>query len=134
MRLLFLILLLSISSCARKQVVEKPEVPFPADSTMIYYQAQCDSGYQDFWVDIKAVASAFLNNSSYQDRGIKSDKIVIKGEGLFHGTVEIQAGDTLLVLTMERKFKSKGRRGIWQVTTLRKEPWPAKNSKSGRRK
>ena len=124
-------LIIILLGCVNNEIIEVSDIPFPADENMLYYQAQCDSGYQDFWTDIKAVSSAFLNNSKYWELKTKSEKIVILGEGLFHGTIEIETSEMILTLIMERKFKSKGRDAIWQVIEIKEKPWPSQDSISG---
>lgn len=108
------------------------EVPYPPDSEMVYYQQQCDSGYQDYWTDIKAVSSAFLNNSSYASREVKVTQLRIKEEELLKGIVEVWMPDVLLELRLERRFKNLGGKSIWQVVEVKEKPWPKSNSKSGR--
>ncbi|MCD6163648.1 MAG: hypothetical protein J7K40_14700 [candidate division Zixibacteria bacterium] len=126
-----ILLAIILMGCVKEEIIEIPDVPFPADEDMVFYQAESDSGYQDFWTDIKAVSSAFLNNSKYWDMKIKSENIVILGEGLFHGTVEIESSELILTLKMERKFKSKGRNAIWQVIAVKEKSWPLQDSTSG---
>jgi hypothetical protein len=119
-----LLLSLTLLSCMpKKDAVDNANLPYPADEDMIFYQAQCDSGYQDFWTDIKAVGSSYLNNSKYYKYDIGGDDIIILGEGLFHGTVEVELPDFILEIKLEKKFKSKGNEAIWQVTNVREKPW-----------
>ena len=128
-----LFLIFFIIGCSpKKNTVEESDIPYPPNEDMIYYQAECDSGRQTFWTDIKAVSSAFLNNSRYMDIDVKGDDFIILGEGLYHGQVEIETPDYILELTFERKFKSRGKNAIWQVIAAKEKPWPTGNSKSGR--
>lgn len=105
------------------------ELPYPTDEDILYYQAESDSGYQEWWSDIKAVTSAFLNNSQYWDSNTKPEDIIIIGEGIFHGLIEVELPDMILELTMERKFKSRGRKSVWQVIAVTEKSWPRQSSK-----
>ncbi|OQX92454.1 MAG: hypothetical protein B6D58_02840 [candidate division Zixibacteria bacterium 4484_95] len=105
------------------------ELPYPPDKDILYYQAESDSGYQPWWTDIKAVTSAFLNNSQYCDRDVRPENIIIVGEGIFHGLIEVELPDMILELKMERKFKSRGRKSVWQVIAVKEKPWPKQNLK-----
>ena len=128
----FLLTALIFAGCTEKEPPPGPDWPFPPDKDMIYYQAQADSGYQPFWTDIKAVASAYLNNSRYAGIPLKAEDFILRAEGLFHGRVEVEMPDYIVELTMERKFKSKGRKGIWQVVDVTEKPWPKKPSPSAK--
>jgi hypothetical protein len=129
---LSLLIGLIIAGCVEKEPPPGPDWPFPPDKDMIYYQAEADSGYQPFWTDIKAVASAYLNNSRYAGVRLRAEDFILRSEGLFHGRVEIEMPDIIVELTMERKFKSKGRKGVWQVVDVVEKPWPKKHSKSAK--
>jgi hypothetical protein len=122
--LLLIILMAGIYACGGKKEVSdiNPDVPFPADSDLVYYQAQYDSGLQQFWGDIKALSSAFLNNSQYVGRRISFKDLRIVSEGLFTGYVEVNMGDTCLVLKLIRKNQKLGKRCIWQVVDAREVP------------
>jgi hypothetical protein len=124
--ILLSILMIAALACSVKKQAEgpDPDFPFPADSDLAYYQAQCDSGYQKFWGDIKAISSAFLNNSKYADRGARYENIRIVNEGLFKGSVEVDLGDARLELQLIRKNQALGKKGIWQVVAARETPWP----------
>jgi len=128
------ILLAAAMFCSpgKKDEESVSEVPYPPDSEMVYYQQQCDSGYQDYWTDIKAVSSAFLNNSRYASREVKVTQLRIKEEELLNGTIEVWLPDVLLELRLERRFKNLGRKSIWQVVEVKEKPWPKSDSKSGR--
>lgn len=119
-----------VIGCSGEKTSEWQDIPYPPDEDLSYYQAQSDSGLQTYWTDIKAVTSAFLNNSKYWQYKAKTSDIIILGEGIFHGQVEIEMPDFILELTLERKFKEKGRKSIWQVVALKEKPWPVKGSKS----
>ena len=126
------LLTLILFNCAPEKEIDYSDTPYPINENLAYYQAQCDSGNQAFWTDIKAVTSAFLNNSKYMDYKHNTEDIVILGEGLFHGKVEIPLSDMILRLTLERQFKHRGRKAIWQVTEAEEIPWPSKDSASVR--
>lgn len=126
---IFLVLL--IGGCVKLDESEEYaiELPYPLNKDILYYQAESDSGYQSWWTDIKAVTSSFLNNSQYCDRNVKPEDIIIIGEGIFHGLIEVELPDMILELTMERKFKSRGRKSVWQVMALKEKPWPKQSLK-----
>ena len=128
------ILALFIAGCFKLDKPEqyKTKLPYPPDDAIMYYQSEIDSGYQEWWADIKAVTSAFLNNSHYWDRDVKPEDIIIVGEGIFHGLVEVELSDMILELKMERKFKSRGRQSIWQIIDIKEKPWPQPHLKSVR--
>jgi hypothetical protein len=129
--LLTVLTVYAISGCTlKKEQVLQSDFPFPADSDLVYYQAQCDSGFEAFWLDIKATSSAFVNQSRYYGYSSDTDDMRILGEGIFHGQVEVEMKDFILVITLERQFKEKGRRAIWQVVDAKEKPWPKRNSKS----
>lgn len=123
---LFVLLLLGLFACGgNKQVQEDdPDLPFPADSDLVYYQAQFDSGYQIFWGDIKAISSAFINNSQYANRGVKYGDIFIVNEGLFNGRVRINMGESCLEMKLIKKNQALGRKCIWQVVEAKEGPCP----------
>jgi hypothetical protein len=109
-------------------------VPYPPNEDILYYQSEVDNGYQPFWTDIKATASAYLNNSKYAGIEVAPDDIIIVGEGIFHGTIDVEMPDYILELKMERPNKSKGRQSIWQVISVKEKPWPNNGSKSKKSK
>jgi len=108
---------------------ESSVLPYPPAEDLEYYQAQADSGYQEFWLDLKAVASAFMNNSEFWQLEISTDKMVIIAEGLFKASVEVELPDGLLILNMERQFKERGRDSIWQIISVEKQEWAAEQLK-----
>jgi hypothetical protein len=121
--LLSILIFVALACSGKKQADgPDPDFPFPADSNLAYYQAQCDSGYQLFWGDIKAISSAFLNNSKYADRGANYGDIRIDNEGLFKGSVGVDLGDTCLELRLIRKNQALGKKGIWQVVAATETP------------
>jgi hypothetical protein len=124
--ILLTILMLGLFGCGGKKQVEEVDLdlPFPADSDLVYYQAQCDSGLQQFWGDIKTISSAFISNSQYFDRGVRFEDIRIVNEGLFTGYMEINMGKTRLELKLIRKNQALGKKCIWQVVAAKESPWP----------
>lgn len=122
--ILLLILMLGLFACGGKKEVAEvdPDLPFPADSNLVYYQAQYDSGLQKFWGDIKAISSAFINNSKYADREVRFENIRIVNEGLFSGYIEINMGESCLGLKLIRKNQTLGKRCIWQVVAAKEMP------------
>jgi hypothetical protein len=125
------ILALFIWGCLKLDEPEEYNIvlPYPTNNDILYYQAESDSGYQEWWTDIKAVTSAFLNNSQYWDSNTRPEDIIIIGEGIFHGLIEVELPDMILELTMERKFKSRGRKSVWQVIVVKEKPWPKQSLK-----
>ncbi len=108
------------------------DVPYPPDSEVVYYQQQCDSGYQDYWMDIKAVSSAFMYNSKYASSQVKITQLRIREEELLKGTVEAWLPDVLVEIRLERRFKNLGKKSIWQVVEVNEKPWPKSDSRSGK--
>jgi hypothetical protein len=126
-----IIIALLIGGCRPEQeVVEYKNLPYPANEDILYYQAEADSGYQAFWTDIKATASAYLNNSQYDTIEVAPEDIILVGQGLFRGTIEVEMPEFILTLKLERPNKSIGRRSIWQVISAEEKPWPEGSSKS----
>ena len=113
-----------------KEKNDLANLPYPADEDLVYYQAECDSGYQEFWLDIRSVASAYLNNSKYDYVEAKAKDYIIMGEGIFTGYIEVETPDFILELKMHRPNKSRGRKSIWQVVEVKEKPWPTQNSES----
>jgi hypothetical protein len=134
MRYLWLILfgILLIIGCSSPpgDDVVYSSVPYPANKNILYYQSEADSGYQPFWTDIKATVSAYLNNSEYDSIKVAPKDIILVGQGLFRGTVEVEMPKFILVLKLERPNKSLGDKSIWQVISAEEKPWPKSRSKS----
>ncbi|MCP4580367.1 MAG: hypothetical protein GY839_02020 [candidate division Zixibacteria bacterium] len=124
--------LLLLSCVPEKEEVDFTNLPYPADEDIIYFQTECDSGYQAFWSDIKLASSAYLNNSKYEHIRVIEKDIRIMGEGLFTGFIEVEMPEFILELKLQRPNKSKGRKSIWQVIEVKEKPWPTKKSKSDR--
>jgi len=124
-------LLFILAGCSpQKESGDFSNLPYPPDEDVLYYQAECDSGRQIFWTDIKLATSAFLNNSKYQDIKVSPEDIIIKGEGLFIGYIEVEMPDYILKLELQRPNKSRGKKSIWQVIDVKEKPWPKPDSQS----
>jgi hypothetical protein len=119
MRLAFFLIILSLifTACSseKEAVVDRTNLPYPADEDLMFYQNEADSGYMTFRRDIKRSVLSYMGNSKYNKYKLTADNVRIRGEGLFIGTVEVETKDFLLVIRLERPFKSKGRNSIWQV-------------------
>lgn len=107
----------------------KPPLPYPDRNQAALIQAEVDSSEFLWYTDIKAAASAFMNEFGYSLEGVSTSDIRIIGEGIFHGTVEVELPERIVTLTMERPFKEKGDKSIWQVTAVEERPWPKKGSR-----
>jgi hypothetical protein len=126
-----IIIALLIGGCRPKQeVVDYKNLPYPPDENILFYQAEADSGYQTFWTDIKATTSAYLNNSQYDTIEVAPEDIILVGQGLFRGTIEVEMPEFILTLKLERPNKSIGRKSIWQVISAEEKLWPNDGSKS----
>jgi len=127
---LYLAMLLLAGCEGKKEQTEFiPPLPYPSDDMARYIQGQVDSSEYLWYTDIKATASAYMNEFGFSPNGVSTSAIRIVGEGIFHGTVEVELPDEIVILTMERPFKQFGRRSIWQVTAMEEKPWPSKESK-----
>jgi hypothetical protein len=105
-----------------------PPLPYPDDRMAAYIQAGVDSSDFLWYTDLKAAASSFMNEFGYSPDGVSTSDVIILGEGIFHGTVEVELPDKIVTLTMERPFKHKGKDSIWQVVKVKERPWPKKES------
>jgi len=129
--LLLISLAIVIAGCMPEQKeVDYTNLPYPANEDILYYQSECDSGYQRFWTDIKLVTSAYLNNSKYDSIKVHPEDIIIKGAGLFTGYIEVEMPDYILELKLQRPNKSVGTRSIWQVIEAKETLWPKPDSQS----
>lgn len=128
--ILFALVFAGCSSEKKEETYDFTNVPYPDSADILYYQTQADSGYQEFWTDIKAATSAYLNNSKYDIYLHSKKSYRILGEGLFSGTVEVELPDIILIIKLKRPNKSRGRDSIWQVVSVEEKPWPAKPSVS----
>lgn len=123
-------ILLACTPAKDKKVEDDTNLPYPADEDLPLYQAEVDSGYLLFWTDIKMVSSAYMGNSKYRNYIVSNDNLVIRGEGLFIGMVEVETQDFIVELRFERPYKSKGRKSIWQVISAEEKPWPKRKYQS----
>lgn len=104
-------------------------LPFPDERMSKFYQSRVDSSEFEWFTDVKAAASSFINEMGFGKDGISTTDVVILGEGLFHARVEVELPDKIMVLTMERPYKQKGRNSIWQVIEVEEKEWPKRKSK-----
>ena len=131
----FAVLIIAIVSVLLSCMPEEPEddytnLPYPPTDRLEYYQAQVDSGYEYIWSDIRMVASAYMQNSKYYKYDVKTSDFIIRGEGIFIATIEVETQDFILELRFDRPFKVRGRKSIWQIVSAKEMPWPKKRSKS----
>jgi hypothetical protein len=99
-------------------------LPYPDDETAKFYQERVDSSEFEWMTDVKGAASAFMNEYGFKRDGVSTTDIRILGEGIFHAQVEVELPDEIVVLTMERPFKHRGRESIWQVIEMEEREWP----------
>lgn len=112
---------------------EKPEslmtLPWPDQKSAEFYQTRVDSSEFLWFTDVKATASSFVNENLPEEKMTTVGDVVILGEGLFHAKVEVQLPSRKLILTMERPYKDRGRKSIWQVIKVEEQKWPETKSK-----
>lgn len=106
-----------------------PPLPYPGTEEALYIQARIDSSEFLWFTEIKPAASSFMNEFDYSPDGVSTTSIRILGEGIFIGTVEVELPDKILTLTMERPFKQKGKKSLWQVIKVEERPWRKKESR-----
>ncbi len=99
-------------------------LPFPDEKMSKFYQSRVDSSEFEWFTDVKAAASSFMNEMGFIEEGISTSDIIILGEGLFHAKVEVELPDKIMVLTMERPYKHRGKNSIWQVIAMEEKEWP----------
>ena len=99
-------------------------LPFPDERMSEFYQSRVDSSEFEWFTDVKAAASSFMNEMGFIEEGVSTSDIIILGEGLFHAKVEVELLDKIVVLTMERPYKHKGKNSIWQVIAVEEKEWP----------
>ena len=126
-----LIACLIVFSCGGDSGPEKftPPLPYPGTEEALYIQARIDSSEFLWFTEIKPAASSFMNEFDYSPSGVSTTSIRILGEGIFHGTAEVELPDRILTLTMERPFKQKGKKSLWQVIKVEERPWRKKESR-----
>jgi len=90
----------------------------------MYLQAQVDSSQFLWFTDVKGAASSFMNEEMPADGPLSTADVVILSEGLFHARAEVHLPKKILILTMERPFKDRGVKSIWQVTGVEEKEWP----------
>jgi hypothetical protein len=99
-------------------------LPYPDEKMAEFYQERVDSLEFEWLTDVKGAASAFMNEYGFKRDGVSTTDIRILGEGIYHAQVEVELPDKIVVLTMERPFKHKGRKSIWQVVAMEEKEWP----------
>jgi len=122
---------IAVFGCTGKQKPKTatPPLPYPDEKMSVFLQAGIDSSEFLWFTDIKSAASSFMNEFGYSLDGVSTSDIRIVGEGIFHGTVEVELSDMIITLIMERPFKHKGKDSIWQVIKVEERPWPKQKSK-----
>jgi hypothetical protein len=126
-----LITITLLISCHKKGEISANafRLPFPDAKMSAFYQARVDSSEFLWFTDVKATASAFMNEE-VPGSNISTGEVVIISEGLFHAQAEVQLPDKKLLLTMKRLFEEKGDNSIWQVVKVEEKIWPKDKSKS----
>jgi hypothetical protein len=120
------------SSCdwRKKQYIAPPEIPYPDQRFAEFLQMQVDSLRFMWFTDVKEAASSFCNDQVYNEgQGVSTDSIIVLGESLFHARAEAHLGKRTIILTMERPFKDRGLKSIWQVIKLEDKEWPPSKSR-----
>ena len=113
--------------CSFKQEPKtKYYLPYPNYEILEYYQSRVDSSEFEWFLDLKSTASAFANEMRLDLAGVSTSDVIIKGEGIFHGLVEVELPDMIYELEMERPYQHLGRKSIWQVIAVREIEWPEK--------
>jgi hypothetical protein len=133
---LFLILavigVMVFSSCnwEKKKYIAPPQIPYPDTKFALFLQMQVDSSRFMWFTDVKEAASSFCNDQIYNEGiGVSTDSVKILGENLFHARAEVHLTKKTIILTMERPFKERGTKSIWQVIKLEDKEWPKSKSK-----
>jgi hypothetical protein len=127
-----ILILTIISSCVfvgcsyEEEVIAKYYVPYPDYEMLEYYQSRIDSSEFEWFLDLKSTASSFANEMRLSLSGVSTSSVIIKGEGIFHGLVEVELPDMIYELEMERPYQHLGRKSIWQVIAVREIEWPVK--------
>jgi hypothetical protein len=119
---------LILQSCGSRDGSPRAKIPLPyPDNKMAqFYQERVDSSEFEWMKDVKGAASSFMNEYGFKKDGVSTTDIRILGEGIYHAQVEVELPDEIVVLTMERPFKHKGRDSIWQVVAMEEKKWPQK--------
>jgi len=116
-----------IAGCSfKKEVKAKYYVPYPDFKMLEYYQSRVDSSEFEWFLDLKSTASSFANEMRLTLSGVSTSSVIIKGEGIFHGLVEVELPDKIYELTMERPYQHLGRKSVWQVIAVKELEWPEK--------
>ncbi|OGC96005.1 MAG: hypothetical protein A2W25_09700 [candidate division Zixibacteria bacterium RBG_16_53_22] len=105
-------------SLKKEKPVRQPRMPYPDEKMSIYLQGKVDSMQFLWFKDIKATASAFCNDEMRSEGSVSTADVVVLSEELFHARAEVRLPNKVLLLTMERPFKHRGKDSIWQVTKM----------------
>jgi hypothetical protein len=109
-----------VIACDLKQEekIRPPRIPWPEEGMAKFLQAQVDSSQFEWFLDVKASASSFCNEEVFTAEPVSTADVIILGEGVFHAQVEVRLVEKTIILDMERPYKTRGVRSIWQVVKL----------------
>jgi hypothetical protein len=109
-----------IFSCNSKkeETVFQPKLPYPDLKNAQYLQSRVDSSEFEWFLDVKGTVSVFCNEQIYSGKDISTDDVIILTESLFHAKAEVQLPLKTVIITLDRPFKERGDKSIWQVTGM----------------
>ena len=100
--ILFIMLGNGLLFCSfKKKTGIQISLPYPDDSTAVFYQSRVDSSEYEWFLDAKDAATSFVNEYNMVEGGFSANDAILIGEGIFHATVEIELPDKILVLELE---------------------------------
>jgi len=102
----------------KKAPAHEPRIPYPDAAEAKFLQEKVDSMQFLWFKDIKSTASSFCNEELRIAGGVSTGEVTILSEGLFHAKVEVQLPERILILTLDRPFKNRGRDSIWQIVKM----------------
>jgi hypothetical protein len=102
----------------KEKPAPQPRIPYPDEASSGFIQEKVDSLKFLWFKEIKATVSAFCNSELKPKEPVSTADIKILSEALFHAKAEARLPDKILILTLERPFKHRGRDSIWQVTKM----------------
>jgi hypothetical protein len=102
----------------KKEPVHEPVIPYPDQKTSIFLQQQVDSSEFEWYTDVKPAASSFCNEELPDGGNVSTADITIVNETLYRARVEVSLAGKILILTMERPYKNRGKNSIWQVIKM----------------
>jgi len=130
---LLIILLLSLSligpACLTEKEPPRYRLPYPDAKLIDYFQSRVDSSEYEWLTDTKGIASAFMNEYTLGGQDISTNDVVVKSEGIFRAQVLISLDTVSYNLILERPFKERGAKSIWQVISLEEKSWQKSPSK-----